>query len=120
MGGKVLERFGTSSFKVSQIYNKRNLPEDTGRVARFRVWEPRTKTSPFLSNAYLKAKHLGPQKETKGLLHISGAHQVSYSLNSEYPPYLEGQGDSVSRLIREISRITIWAVGVINLLTKSA
>ena len=119
MRGQGLERFGTSSFKASQIYNKRNLPEDTGRVARFRVWEPRTKRSPFFSNAYFK-KHLGPQKETKGLLHISGAHQVSYSLNSEYPPYLEGQGDLVSRLIREISRITIWVVGVINLLTKSA
>ena len=34
-------------------------------------------------------------------------------------PYLEGQGDLVSRLILGISRITIWVTGVITLLTKS-
>ena len=33
--------------------------------------------------------------------------------------YLEGQGDLVSRLIMGITRVTIWVVGVINLLTKS-
>ena len=34
-------------------------------------------------------------------------------------PYLEGQGDLVSRLIMGIIRVTIWVIGVINLLTKS-
>ena len=33
--------------------------------------------------------------------------------------HLEGQGDLVSRLILGIFRVTIWAIGVINLLTKS-
>ena len=33
-------------------------------------------------------------------------------------PYLEGQGDLVSRLIMGITRVTIWVIGVINLLTK--
>ena len=33
--------------------------------------------------------------------------------------YLEGQGDLVSRLFMGISRVTIWVIGVINLLTKS-
>ena len=33
--------------------------------------------------------------------------------------YLEGQEDLVSRLIIGISRVTIWVMGVINLLTKS-
>ena len=34
-------------------------------------------------------------------------------------PYLEGQGDLVNGLIMGITRVTIWAIGVINLLTKS-
>ena len=34
-------------------------------------------------------------------------------------PNLEGQGDFVSRLIRGIIGVTIWVIGVINLLTKS-
>ena len=33
--------------------------------------------------------------------------------------YLEGQGDLVSRLIMGITRVTIWVIGVISLLTKS-
>ena len=33
-------------------------------------------------------------------------------------PYLEGQGDLVNRLIMGIIRVTIWVIGVINLLTK--
>ena len=33
--------------------------------------------------------------------------------------YLEGQGDLVSRLIKGIIGVTIWVIGVINLLTKS-
>ena len=33
--------------------------------------------------------------------------------------YLEGQGDLLSRLIRGIIGVTIWVIGVINLLTKS-
>ena len=34
--------------------------------------------------------------------------------------YLEGQGDLISRLIMGIIRVTIWYIGVINLLAKSA
>ena len=34
-------------------------------------------------------------------------------------PYLEGQGDLVGGLIIGISRVTIWVIGVIKLLTKS-
>ena len=34
-------------------------------------------------------------------------------------PYLEGQGDLLSRLIMGITRVTIWVIGVIKLLTKS-
>ena len=33
--------------------------------------------------------------------------------------YLEGQGDFVSRLIMLVIRVTIWVIGIINLLTKS-
>ena len=33
--------------------------------------------------------------------------------------YLEGQEDLVSRLIIGISRVPLWVMGVINLLTKS-
>ena len=33
--------------------------------------------------------------------------------------YLEGQGDLVTRLIMGIIGVTIWVIGVINLLTKS-
>ena len=33
--------------------------------------------------------------------------------------YLEGQGDLVSRLIMGISRVSIWFIGAISLLTKS-
>ena len=32
---------------------------------------------------------------------------------------LGGQGDLVTRLIMEIAGVTIWVIGVINLLTKS-
>ena len=34
-------------------------------------------------------------------------------------PYLEGQGDLVSRLLMGITGVTIWVMGVLNLLTKS-
>ena len=34
-------------------------------------------------------------------------------------PYLEGQGDLVSRLIMGLIRVSIWVIGIINLLTKS-
>ena len=30
-----------------------------------------------------------------------------------------GQGDLVSRLLRGVSRVTTWDIGIINLLTKS-
>ena len=33
-------------------------------------------------------------------------------------PYLEGQGDLLSGLIRGINGVTIWVISVINLLTK--
>ena len=34
-------------------------------------------------------------------------------------PYLEGQGNLLSRLVTGITTVTIWVIGVINLLTKS-
>ena len=34
-------------------------------------------------------------------------------------PYLEGQGDLVTRLIMGIIGVTMWVIGVINLLTES-
>ena len=34
-------------------------------------------------------------------------------------PYLEGHGDLVSRLIKGITRVIVWLIGVINLLTNS-
>ena len=43
----------------------------------------------------------------------------SLVLSKEWGLYLEGQGDLVSRLIMGISKVIIWAMGVINLLTKS-
>ena len=36
-----------------------------------------------------------------------------------YIPTLGGQGDLVSRLIIGINGITIWVIGVMDLLTKS-
>ena len=33
--------------------------------------------------------------------------------------YLEGHGDLVSRLTLRITRVTIWVIWAINLLTKS-
>ena len=33
--------------------------------------------------------------------------------------YLEGQGYLITRLIMRITGVTIWVIGVINLLTKS-
>ena len=33
--------------------------------------------------------------------------------------YLEGQGDLVSRFIRELTRVTIWVIELINLISKS-
>ena len=33
--------------------------------------------------------------------------------------HLDGEGDLVSRLILGITRVTIWVLGVINLLTES-
>ena len=32
--------------------------------------------------------------------------------------YLEGHGDLVSRLIMRVTGVTIWAIGVISILTK--
>ena len=34
--------------------------------------------------------------------------------------YLEGRGDLVIRLLMGITKVTIWVIGGINLLTKSA
>ena len=49
-------------------------------------------------------RHPGPKKDPKYLYGTK---------------YLEGQGDLVSRLITRITRVTIWVIGVINLVTKS-
>ena len=37
----------------------------------------------------------------------------------DHNPYLEGQGDLATRLIMGIIGVTIWVIGIINLLTKS-
>ena len=42
-----------------------------------------------------------------------------FRLRVNLAPYLEGQGDLVTRLIRGITGNTIWVIGVINLRTKS-
>ena len=44
---------------------------------------------------------------------------LQYFLKVSMGLYLEGQGDLVTRLIRGRTRVTIWVIGVINLLTKS-
>ena len=49
-----------------------------------------------------------------GFLGINSRELLDYKYN-----YLEGQGDLVSRLIMGIIRVTIWVIGIINLLTKS-
>ena len=36
-----------------------------------------------------------------------------------FTPYLEGQGDLVTRLIMRIIGVSIWVIRVINLLTRS-
>ena len=49
-------------------------------------------------------------------------NKVSETSISAWPSgrlYLEGQADLVSRLKMAIIRVTIWLIGVINLLTKS-
>ena len=40
-------------------------------------------------------------------------------MNAAAHDYLEGQGDVVTRLIMGITGVTVWAMGVMNLLTKS-
>ena len=35
-------------------------------------------------------------------------------------PYLEGQGDLVSRLLSRITGVIMWRIGVISILTKSS
>ena len=42
-----------------------------------------------------------------------------YQYCYHYHYHLEGQGDLVSGVIRGMTRVTMQAIGVINLLTKS-
>ena len=44
---------------------------------------------------------------------LPGSSQVSQAI-----PYLEGKGGSVSRLIIGIIKVSIWVIGVVDLLTK--
>ena len=62
-----------------------------------------------LDGLKLKRNYIGRMKEIR-----STKTSSSYSM-----PCLGGQGDLVSRLIHWINEITIWAIGVIDLLTKS-
>ena len=39
--------------------------------------------------------------------------------NPKPQPYLEGHWDLVTRLIMGLTRVTIWVIGLMNLLTKS-
>ena len=43
---------------------------------------------------------------------------VKAQVSSTWGPYLEGQGDLVTWLIIGITRVTMWFIGVIRLLTK--
>ena len=45
--------------------------------------------------------------------HKTFLHRPRRIYNSTIP-YLEGQGDLVSRLTMRINRVTIWVIGVIN------
>ena len=59
---------------------------------------------------------------TQGLgNNAGGSHRPHFSARAAvYPkPYLEGQGDLVSRLILGITGVSIRIIGVIDLLTKS-
>ena len=47
------------------------------------------------------------------------ASGLSYLSSLNPSPYLEGQGDLVSRLKRGVIRVTIWVIEVIHLLSKS-
>ena len=44
---------------------------------------------------------------------------IATSLARSFIPYLEGQWDLVSMLLMGITRVTIWVIGVTNLLTTS-
>ena len=48
-----------------------------------------------------------------------GVRGVGFSKTPPATPYLGGQGDLVSRLIMGINGLTMWVIGVTNLLTKS-
>ena len=58
------------------------------------------------------------------MIQVLGGHQhalgctsgLNFGLNA---CFLEGQGNLVSRLIMGVMRVTIWVIGVINLVTKS-
>ena len=63
----------------------------------------------------LKGDYIQSSAWVKGLYGYSAAERASISSRC----YLEGQGDLVSRVITRITRVTIWVIGVINLLTKS-
>ena len=55
-----------------------------------------------------------PQPPQPSIPHLTwGFRQVG---QVGFRVYLEGQGDLVSRLIMGIIRVTIWVIGVINLL----
>ena len=53
----------------------------------------------------------------RGAIHLKRSWSTS-SLLTLLTYYLEGHGDSVSRLMSRTTRVTIWVIGDINLLTK--
>ena len=82
-------------------------------VQGFKTYTPQTSMEP-LKRTYMNTLLL---QVAYKLLHVSLAKACSSAL--EPKPYLEGQGDLVTRLILGIIGATIWVIGVINLLTKS-
>ena len=64
--------------------------------------------SPYIGRIYLNLE--GPYMHPK--------RRLSPKANLDPKPYLEGHGHLVSSLIVRITRVTIWVIGVIKLLTK--
>ena len=52
-------------------------------------------------------------------LPYNGDYRIPVDNTKILTHYFEGQGNLVTRLIMGILRVTIWVIGVINLLTKS-
>ena len=81
------------------------------------------KTAPYYSlRPYLKKLNPEPCICLIASAHSkldSQALSLAPGSSSLRPGYLEGNGDLVHRLVIGITRVTIWVIGIINILTKS-